>query len=112
MAKVLITQALQEEIYARFKGQSVAIFQHMKQLEEQPQKGKIVGTVGGILIKEIKYLKFRFYCIADGHVLKFGSTDELAAVLVKFVRMSEKKDQQFVINEIKAILRTFGLSGF
>ena len=112
MAKVIITRALQEEIFSKFKAQSEPIFLHMKQLEAEPRRGKAVGNVGGVVLKELKDDKFRFYCITDGHVLKFGSADELAALLIKFVRMSEKKNQQSVINEIKNILRRMGLEGF
>lgn len=112
MAKVIITKALREEIITTFKAQSETIFQHMKQLESQPTRGKPLGNVGGVVIKEIKYEKFRFYCITDGHILKFGSTDELASLLVKFVKMSEKKDRQKTINDIKNILRTMGFEGF
>ena len=56
----------------------------------------------------MKYGKYRFYCITDGHVLKFGTEDELAALLIKFVRMSEKKDQQHVIDEVKTVLHSLG----
>src|SRR3989338_8248734 len=97
MAKVIISIALREEIYAKFKGESGKIFIQMKQLELHPNKGKALGNVGGIVIKEIKYGKFRFYFITDGHVLKFGSADELAVLIIKFVKLSEKKDQQKAI---------------
>ena len=30
-------------------------------LEHNPRKGKLVGVVGGILIKEIRYKNYRFY---------------------------------------------------
>ncbi|MBI4439136.1 hypothetical protein HY640_04345 [Candidatus Woesearchaeota archaeon] len=83
----------------------------MKQLEANPNQGKIIGSVGGVAIKEQKYEKFRFYCITDGHILKFGSDDELAGLLIKFVRMSEKKDQKVTINKIKNILKSFGFDG-
>src|SRR3989344_2393081 len=108
MAKVVITRALQEEVLSRFKALAQDIFLSMKSLEENPHKGKAIGHVGGIVIKEIKYEKYRFYCITDGHVLKFGSADEIAVLLLKFVRMSEKKDQQKIIGEIKNILKSIG----
>jgi len=112
MAKVLITPELREEVFSKFKAQSETVFLHMKQLETEPHRGKPIGHVGGIMIKEVKYEKFRFYCITDGHTLKFGSTDELTALLIKFVRMSEKKDQQKIIDQIKNILRSMGMEGF
>lgn len=112
MAKVIITLALQEEIFSKFKAGSEKIFLRMKQLETTPSKGKALGSVGGIVIKELKYEKFRFYFITDGHVLKFGASEELARLLIKFIRMSEKKDQQKKINEIKNILKSLGFDGF
>ena len=108
MAKVIISQSLKEEIFHKFKQDSKEIFLLIKTLETAPHKGKPVGNVEGIVIKELKYDKFRFYFITDGHMLKFGTEDELAALLIKFIRMSEKKDQQKVILEIKNILKSMG----
>ena len=74
----------------------------------RPTKGKSISSVGGILIKELKYKKFRFYFLTDGQILKFGTEDELASLLIKFVRMSEKKDQQKIIDKIKEVLLSMG----
>lgn len=112
MPKVLITNALREEIFSKFKASSENIFLRMKQLEADPKRGKSIGNVGGIVMKELKYEKFRFYFITDGHIIKFGTEDEIARLLIKFVRMSEKKDQQKTINTIKNILRSIGFEGF
>jgi len=112
MPKVIISNLLREEILKRFKTESEKIFLQMKSLEASPHKGKALSHVEGIVIKELKYDKYRFYFITDGHVLKFGTEDELAALLIKFVRMSEKKDQQKAINEIKNVLKSLGFEGF
>jgi len=112
MAKVVITCKLEEDINNKFKQESIEIFSLLCTLEDNPKKGKEVGVVGSILIKEIKYKKFRFYFITDGYKLKFLKSDELKDLLIKFVRMSEKKDQQKTIGEIKHILRTLGEEGF
>ena len=112
MAKVIITKALREITFSKFNGDSENIFTRMKKLEENSYTGKPLGTVGGVVIKDLKYEKFRFYFITDGHVLKFGSADELARLLIKFVKMSEKKDQQKAINSIKDILKSLGFEGF
>ena len=112
MAKVIITKKLEEEINKKFKGESVRIFDLMHSLEESPHKGKVVGQVGGIVIKEIKYNVFRFYFITDGFKIKLLGKDELKNLLIKFVRMSDKKAQQKVIDEIKHILRNFGEENF
>ena len=58
------------------------------------------------------YKKFRFYFITDGYKVKFLKAEELKDLLMKFVRMSEKKDQQKTIEEIKHILRSLGEEGF
>ena len=112
MAKVIITVTLEEEVNKKFKQEAVEIFSLLRTLEDNPKKGKEVGVVGAILIKEIKYNKFRFYFITDGYKVKFLKTDDLKDLLIKFVRMSEKKDQQKTIDEIKHILKNFGAEGF
>ncbi|MDP2666198.1 MAG: hypothetical protein Q8P05_01700 [Candidatus Diapherotrites archaeon] len=112
MAKVIITHALEEKINKVFQKKSVEIFSLLLTLEENPQKGKPLGTVGNIVIKEIKYENFRFYFITDQFRLKFLSSKELNDLLIKFVRMSGKKDQQKTIDEIKHVLRNFGSEGF
>jgi hypothetical protein len=111
LARVEITIGCREEIIRVFKGRSGDIFQRMKALEENPSMGKPVGYVGTIVIKELKWDSFRFYCIADGHVLKFGSKEELQNLLIKFVTMSDKKTQQKTIDEIKSILLKMGTDG-
>ena len=112
MAKVIITSTLEEEINKKFKQESVEIFSLLRTLEDNPKKGKEVGVVGAILVKEIKYNKFRFYFITDGYKVKFLKTEELKDLLIRFVRMSKKKDQQKIINEIKHVLRSLGEEGF
>ncbi|MEK6960609.1 MAG: hypothetical protein AABX47_05525 [Nanoarchaeota archaeon] len=105
MAKVIITKGLEEEVNKRFKGQSVEVFELMLTLEDQPKKGKIVGVVGGIIIKELKYGVYRFYFITEGYKVKFLKSDELRDLLIKFVRMSDKDRQEEVISEIKSVLK-------
>ena len=112
MAKVVITKKLEEEINKNFKGQAIIIFESMKSLEENPHKGKPVGQVGGIVIKELKYESYRFYFITDGFKIKMLQKEELSDLLIKFVRMSNKKDQQKTIDEIKFILKKIGKEGF
>ncbi len=112
MAKVIITKRLSEEVEKIFKKESIEIFESMRKLEENPKKGDYVGQVGGIIIKEIKHENYRFYFITDGFKIKMLQTEELKDLLIKFVRMSDKKTQQKVIDEIKSILRKFGEEGF
>jgi|TARA_Y100000296_G_C5001326_1_gene170355 hypothetical protein len=112
MAKVEIVKSLFEEIQRKFKGESHKIIDLLETLEENPKKGKLLGTIGGIVIKELRYKSFRFYFITDGFKLKIFNLEELSNLLIKFVRMSDKKSQQKVINEIKDILRKVGKEGF
>ena len=112
MARVIISESLKNEVMKRFKDESKIIFRFMYSLSENPKKGKPIGQVGGILIKELRYKPFRFYFITDGFKLKILNIEELSDLLIKFVRMSDKKDQQKVINEIKDILRKVGKEGF
>lgn len=84
----------------------------MFSLKDNPKKGKVITQVGGVLIKELKYKSFRFYFITDGFKIKIIDIGELNDILIKFIRMSNKKNQQKVIDEIKELLRKFGESVF
>jgi len=112
MAKVIITKKLEEEINKIFKKESTKIFEFMYELQDNPHKGKPVGQIGGTVIKEIRYERYRFYFITDGYKIKMLQKEELNDLLIKFVRMSDKKDQQKVIDEIKRILRELGEERF
>ena len=112
MAKVEIARSLFEEIKSQFKGESHQIIDLIESLEQNPHKGKPLASVGGILIKELKYKNFRFYFLVEGFKLKCLSEKELIDLLIRFVRMSNKNYQQKTIDEIKNILRTIGPKGF
>jgi hypothetical protein len=112
MAKVIILKQLEEEINKKFKGESVRVFELMYSLKDNPHKGKLLGNVGGIIIKELKYKSFRFYFITDGYKLKFIDGENLTDLLIRFVRVSDKKNQQQTIDEIKNILIKIGPAGF
>ena len=112
MAKVSIAESLKDEILKKFKEESKIIFRQMHSLENNPKKGKLLGSVGGIVIKELKYKSFRFYFITDGYKLKIMDELKLVDLLIRFVRMSDKKHQQQTIDEIRKILLNFGSKGF
>lgn len=112
MAKVEIVSSLAEEIKRKFGGESREIVKLLETLENNPHKGKLLGNIGGIVIKEVRYKSFRFYFITDGYKLKVMDEFSLTNLLIKFVRMSDKRDQQKMIEEIKDILRKIGPSGF
>ena len=113
MIEVRIVESLVEDIKKKFnKLEAHKIFDLMESLGNSPHKGKIIGPVGGIVIKELKYRNFRFYFITDGINLKFTNEADLVDMLLKFVRMSDKKHQQKVLEEIKVVLKTLGPEGF
>ena len=80
MAKVIITKSLEEEINKKFKQESVEIFSLMLTLEDNPLKGKFLGVIGNIAVKELKYKKFRFYFLTDNYKIKFLKIDELKEI--------------------------------
>lgn len=112
MAEVIITESLKNEILKKFKKESKKIFKLIYSLKENPKKGKEVGCVSNIVIKELKYEKYRFYFITNGFDIKFLEIKNLQDLVIKFIRMSDKKNQQKIINEIKGILRKLGDEGF
>jgi hypothetical protein len=112
MAKVEIVPSLAREILKKFGGESHEIVKLLRTLEDNPKKGKPVGTVGGIVIKELKYKSFRFYFLVDGFKIKVLDLDSLKNLILKFVKMSDKKSQQKTIDEIKSILKNLGEEGF
>jgi len=112
MAIVIITRSLEKQVNSRLKGDSVIAFKLMLSLEDNPKKGKTVGAVGSVVVKEIKFKKYRFYFVTDMFKVKFLSVEELKDIFIKFVRMSDKKDQQKTIDDIKKVLKNIGEDGF
>ena len=112
MAKVIITDSLKKEVFKKLKADSVGVIALMLSLEKNPHKGKSLSHTSGFVIKELKYKKFRFYFITDGQILKFGTEDEIADLLIRFIRMSDKKDQKRIIEEIKNVLNSMGIESF
>jgi hypothetical protein len=43
------------------------------------------------VVKKLKCNKFRFYFLTDGYKIKFLKSEELKDLMIKAVRMSEKK---------------------
>jgi len=111
MAEIIITESLKKEIFKKFKKESKKIFKLLYSLKENPNKGKLLGQVRGILIKEIRYKNFRFYFITNGFEIKILNADDLQNLVIKFIRMSDKKSQQKTIDEIKKVLRSLSEKG-
>ncbi|MFW6233064.1 MAG: hypothetical protein ACOC3Z_00195 [Nanoarchaeota archaeon] len=112
MAIVFITPLLEEKIHKKFKQDSIKIFSSLLNLQTNPKKGKEIGSIGNIIIKELKYKNFRFYFITDKYKIKFLKTDELKDLIIKVIRMSNKNNQQKIIDEIKFILKNLDDNSF
>jgi len=113
MTRVEIVRSLVLEIQKRFsRAEANEILDLIGTLEKSPRKGKPLGTVGAILIKELKYKQYRFYFLTNGHTLKLIDEEALVGLLLRVVRMSDKKHQQQTISEIKVVLQTIGPMGF
>ncbi len=106
MAIVVFANKLIKEIKKTFNRiEKEKVISLLRSLEQNPKKGKKVGVVGNTVIKELNYNKFRFYFIANRFKIKFLSVEELTHLLLKFIRMSDKKQQEKTIKEIKVVLR-------
>ena len=57
MVRIIITKKLKDDILKKFKKDSKKIFKLIYSLKENPKKGKEIGRVSNIVIKELKYQK-------------------------------------------------------
>ncbi|MAE42236.1 hypothetical protein CMO93_00570 [Candidatus Woesearchaeota archaeon] len=105
MIKIEILNDLRYEIFKTFKKDSLKVYNLIEELKENPNKGKVLGHVGNISIRELKYKSFRFYFILDGHKLNLFNKNKLEELLIKFIEMSKKHNQQKTIEKIKEILK-------
>ncbi len=106
MIKIIILNSLRNEIFKKFKKDSNKIYTLIDELKSNPNKGKILGHIGNISIRELKYKTFRFYFILDGYKLNLFNKDKLEELLIKFIAMSKKNNQQKTVDGIKSILET------
>lgn len=105
MIKLIILKTLRDEILKTFKKESLKIYSLLREMETNPHKAKVLGHVGNISIREIKYKNFRFYFILDGHKLYLFSKGLVEELLIQFIKMSKKNNQQKTIDEIKQMLK-------
>ena len=113
MPKVHITESLFKKIRKTFNTtEANKVINLIETLEKNPKKGRELSCIGNIIIKEIKYNSYRFYFITDGYKIKVLKIDELKDLIIKFIEMSSKNNQQKVINQIKNVLRKIGEGGF
>lgn len=104
MIIIKILNSLRNEIFKTFKKDSLKIYSLIEELKNNPNKGRILGHVGNISIRELKYSSFRFYFILDSYKLYLFNKNELEKLLIQFIQMSKKNNQQKTIVEIKQIL--------
>lgn len=109
MIKIIIINSLRDEIWKTFKRDSLKIYSLIEELKQNPNKGKVLGHVGNISIRELKYKGFRFYYVLDGHKLNLFNKDKVQELLIRFIKMSNKNKQQKTIDEIKLILSRIGV---
>lgn len=105
MIKIIVLNSLRDEIFKTFKKDSLKIYSLIEELKSNQNKGKVLGHIGNISIRELKYKSFRFYFILDGFKLNLFNKNKIKELLIKFIKMSKKHNQQQTINEIKQILK-------
>ena len=80
-----------------------------KLADTSPSDGDFVALVANIVLREKKHKTFRFYFITDQTTKHVITKDELKEMIVKFVALSKKNDQQEVIDKLKNDLQRFGV---
>ena len=93
------------EIYKIFKKDSIKIYALIEDLKKNPNKRKVLGHVGHMSIRELKYKTFIIYYILDGHRLDLFNRKEIEDLLIKFIAMSKKNNQHKTIEDIKEMLK-------
>ena len=112
MIKIKILKSLRDEIHKKLKKESLKIYHLIKSLETNPHKGDNLGNVGNIHIRELKYGTFRFYFIVNGNEIQLFDQKKIVDLLIIFVDMSKKNNQQKTIDQIKGVLKKIGFKGF
>lgn len=77
----------------------------MKSLENNSSKGKSLFIFKGIELKELKYKSFRFYFIKEENKITVFSDDNIDSVILTFLDMSKKDDQQKIIDSLKLFIK-------
>lgn len=79
-----------------------------KLAKTSPSDGDYVALIGNIIIREKRNATLRFYFIVQNTIKHVITKDELNDMLVKFVALSKKNNQQKVIDTLKKDLQKFG----
>jgi len=105
MIKIVILNSLRDELFKAFKKYSLKVYSLIEELKESPNKGKVLGHIGNISIRELKYKHFRSYFILDGCKLNIFNRNKIEELLIKFIKMSKKHNQKKTIGEMRIILK-------
>ena len=105
MINIIITNNLKTEAYKTFKKDSMRVYSLIETLRKNPNKDRVLGHVGHMSIRELRYKNFMPYFILDGRRLDLFNKDKIKELLIKFIAMSKKHNQQRTIGEIKDILK-------
>lgn len=73
-----------------------------------PSEGDFVAIISNIVIREKRLKSFRFYFIVKETKKHVITEQELKNLIIKFVALSKKNNQQQVINKLKEDLNKFG----
>jgi len=103
--KIIVPKELRNKIQKLFKGNSSKVYKKILSLKENPNKGKFLFRLDTLILKELKYESFRFYFIIDGNKLFLFNEDQLEEILIEFLALSKKNDQEKTIKEIKEVLK-------
>lgn len=104
MVKVVIENSLVKKLERKFQSSELKeIKQLFLSLEENPFQGKLIGTIGPVILKEKKYKSFRFYFIISKQLVIVR--ENLESEVIRFIEMSKKNNQERVIKKLREILR-------
>lgn len=114
MVKIYVTKRLEKDINKRLSPYGAdQLFLQMYSLRDNPHKGDVLTNIGNLLIKELKYKKFRVYFIQSKNTIRVVSADDLRDDIIKFVALSQKgKEQQKTIDRVKNDLLDKGFDWF
>ena len=73
-----------------------------------PSEGNFVALIANIVIREKRLKSFRFYFIVQDSKKHIITKKELKNLIIKFVALSKKNNQQQVIDKLKEDLKKFG----
>ena len=104
MIQIVILNSLRNDIYKTFKKGALKIYALIEKLKVNPNQGKVLGHVGSMSIRELRYTSFRFYYILDGNKLRLFNQSKIRELLIQFIAMSKKNDQQKTIREIYELI--------